>query len=202
MSTKIYTAYKLKNPEYFETWLKKTVLLTRQRAREAFVDCFIRYHNPEMLKEEISKKATKGDSPKLALLHLIHLLHEKYREVALKYYRSFYYFGLELAIYLHKGQYYIIPHSDALNKVFDFLKEDKDLYKYGYWNNVDEPEDVSDKEWEQRKNDWNEIFDEDVEPMMIEIVSVMGFLKDLDIYDGTVDAILEELKTRGIIEEG
>lgn len=45
-----------------------------------------------------------------------------------------------------------------------FYAQDQDYYEaltasgvvvpYGYWNNSDEPEEVTQEEWEQRKNDW------------------------------------------------
>lgn len=63
-----------------------------------------------------------------------------------------------------KSEIYIFPIE---NKTLGmtFIKN-KNLYEtfmnlpevseYGYWNNVDKPEDISEKEWDIREKDWNE----------------------------------------------
>jgi hypothetical protein len=44
-------------------------------------------------------------------------------------------------------------HNDVL---YDLLTKRPEISEYAYWNNVDPPENISDEEWEQRKNDWDE----------------------------------------------
>lgn len=37
----------------------------------------------------------------------------------------------------------------------DTLESFPEIFEYNYWNNVDQPEEISDEEWEQRKKDWD-----------------------------------------------
>ena len=43
-------------------------------------------------------------------------------------------------------------HNDEL---YSILKANPAFSDYGYWNNTDKPDDVSEEEWEQRKIDWD-----------------------------------------------
>ena len=51
---------------------------------------------------------------------------------------------------------YIFGEKDFYLKTW---KEMHNVIDYGYWNNSDPPEDVSDNEWEERKNNWNQYLD-------------------------------------------
>lgn len=66
-------------------------------------------------------------------------------------------FGLDSTVYVFplENNYLAIPliDNDAIHKAFKNLPE---VSWYGYWNNVDAPEDMSEEEWEQRKKDWDE----------------------------------------------
>lgn len=37
----------------------------------------------------------------------------------------------------------------------DVVESFPEIFEYNYWNNVDQPEELSDEEWEQRKKDWD-----------------------------------------------
>ena len=69
-------------------------------------------------------------------------------------------FKSELALYPLIDKLLLIIYDGELaadllqNK--DFC-ERYEFSEYGYWNNVDKPENVSDQEWDQRKRDWENI---------------------------------------------
>lgn len=65
-------------------------------------------------------------------------------------------FEVEVGIYPTKSKVLAIPfiNNDALFKKFYELPGIKD---YGYWNNTDKPEDVTARQWTQRKKDWDSV---------------------------------------------
>lgn len=50
-----------------------------------------------------------------------------------------------------------IDNNDYL-RVWDSLDE---VERWGYWNSADQPEDVSDEEWEERRETWDRVFGDD-----------------------------------------
>lgn len=53
------------------------------------------------------------------------------------------------------------PGGGALPRLLDVLQEPNDwTEKYGYWNNTDRPEDVSDEEWATRERLWESVIRE------------------------------------------
>ena len=57
------------------------------------------------------------------------------------------------AFALPDGRFLGIPYveNDVLRKA---LLDTPEVQEYGYWDNVDKPDNVSDEEWEQRETDW------------------------------------------------
>lgn len=61
------------------------------------------------------------------------------------------------------GWYYFIPYADKssiFSNIIDFINDDPRIEYYGYWDNTDQPDDVSDAAWEDRSNVWDKL-DED-----------------------------------------
>lgn len=75
----------------------------------------------------------------------------------------------EHVLVYHPMSVFLIPHN---NKVYGYLLTERDrdfdymlkempfLKEYGYWNNTDQPDEISDEEWEERYNTWREVLDE------------------------------------------
>lgn len=59
--------------------------------------------------------------------------------------------GKNLGFVSGKGKYF-----ENLVERLDFVDE------YGYWNNTDKPDELSDEDWDERRNNWNEIFDKNL----------------------------------------
>jgi hypothetical protein len=75
--------------------------------------------------------------------------------------RGLYDFDVSLAIHPHAGRLYIIPYCDMLMRdVLDFLRKDKRVTDFAYWDNTDQPDNVSPrawKEWKERGRIWEAI---------------------------------------------
>lgn len=67
-------------------------------------------------------------------------------------------------------------HS-AVAEFTDIFEKSEKVKEYGYWNNTDKPENVSDKEWNKRKKDWDTIFNRNKNFYSIPIKN--GFLCDI-----------------------
>jgi hypothetical protein len=65
-------------------------------------------------------------------------------------------FGIQLAKDSLTGDYYVlvVTYNHDLREAFEEMQE---VTEYGYWNDSNGPEDLSDKEWEHRKQLWNRI---------------------------------------------
>ncbi len=76
------------------------------------------------------------------------------READRKRYRDPLDFSAEVAIFWARGRLLAISFWEHRG-YDDAWKRATGARDYGYWNNTDEPEDVSPEEWEQRRLDWD-----------------------------------------------
>jgi hypothetical protein len=88
--------------------------------------------------------------------------------------------NLEVSVSISEldGRFYLIPHCDRASLVrgaLDFLGELPDLEHYGYWDNVDKPDEVSETEWAERREAWGQMLDRGPEHLVLSIVSFDGF---------------------------
>lgn len=67
-----------------------------------------------------------------------------------------------LNIWLYKGNYYCIPFGH-LSNIFHKMKLPDWVKEYSYWNNVDQPDNISDKAWRKRGEVWDEVCLKNVE---------------------------------------
>lgn len=75
----------------------------------------------------------------------------------------------------------VYAESDEYIDAFSGMAE---VHEYGYWNNVDMPDDVSEDEWNQRERDWNIAFKKNDIPMLSGIcVYFIEDISDLIYYD-------------------
>lgn len=65
---------------------------------------------------------------------------------------------VEICIWQLDGRYYLIPFDNfPIGKTLKFLEKDPQLEDFSYWNNTDQPEDVTDKEWGHREKIWDRL---------------------------------------------
>lgn len=79
---------------------------------------------------------------------------------------------LSITIFHHKNEFYGIPFADD-GKLIEIVLKNKWVRDFSYWNNSDQPEGMSDKEWEMRAKVWNDIFKKEGTP------SEAGYTKDI-----------------------
>lgn len=130
MSTKIYTAYRLKKSS--DLW--------------PFVhDCYTR-----------GERAVVNVFRRLLRSSSYDAITAKYREQAGSPYRNEWNFDVTIAIRERRGRIYVIPHCDMrMAKACDFLKRDRRLDDFAYWNNTDRPKTVTARAWAHRACVWN-----------------------------------------------
>jgi hypothetical protein len=63
-------------------------------------------------------------------------------------------FHFEICIIPIKDKVLILPYTEQI-ELMNLIKNQKYIKSYGYWNNTDPDDEVSDEEWEQREEDWN-----------------------------------------------
>lgn len=74
---------------------------------------------------------------------------------------------IEMAFYPSRKGVMLIPFCEgSLHglEVREYLDSLEGCVPWGYWNNTDRPQEVSRREWRQRRKDWNSLFDS--EPMI------------------------------------
>jgi len=73
-------------------------------------------------------------------------------------------------VWVNETHAFVIPYSGFNDEIFDF--EFDGCESYGYWNNTDQPDGITDSEWEARREQWNQfINNHDRGRMVCEIIS-------------------------------
>ncbi|MCK4526130.1 hypothetical protein KAW18_02065 [candidate division WOR-3 bacterium] len=68
-------------------------------------------------------------------------------------------FDMCVSIHEYEDYYYLIPYGVIEYDRWDFLDNNPQLEEFGYYNNTDKPENVSDRDWDDRELIWNAIID-------------------------------------------
>ena len=145
MSTKIYSGFKFKGSLLsFNKVLasyKKSSLLRMEEAACGYLNNMIDYTKKKMEGKNFSKdKSFKYGVDKYLEDSVVELLED---------------FG-----YFESIVFQQISETEIIGiyfggKLETFLKEDS-IEEFGYWNNTDEPEGMSDEEWSSRESTWDE----------------------------------------------
>ncbi len=160
MSLKIYTAYKLKKSSDLWPWLRDT----RRRAELEVVGVLRKLYASmgeavDTDSDDYKERVKNGQSDAYVRLQIAHnTMRERYRDQLTQGQRDTFDFDVNLVVREYQKGLYIIPYGDMMMRhVFDFLKEDSRLVDFAYWNNTDEPDDVTPQQWGRRGHVWNEI---------------------------------------------
>jgi hypothetical protein len=183
VSTKIYTAYRLKRTKDFWPFLRdvrrkgvKNVQKELQKLQKTCLD------NVDSDSDAYKKQISLGITPEKAKQYIAEkFILEGYRGQQGKSERNPFDFDVTIAVREHKGRLYLIPHCDMLmRKVFDFLKRDPRLEDFCYFNNTDRPKHITQTEWEKRKIIWDAINNTPEgwdDYIVIDICTYLGFWK-------------------------
>lgn len=183
MSTKIHYGYKLPNIKTMEQL---------EKIRKELID-----------QAKITKTITATHLAIISSVHMLDLykvgfnvpnieqtifsygyekVNDRFRKFKKEPYRDpFYDLRFEVLIFLRDPLLAIfIGDNKAMRKIFE---DHPEVEYYGYWNNSDSPEDVTDEEWDQRKNDW-EFLDGPIcnHGMVIAVDDMLNFYTDEESY--------------------
>lgn len=157
MSTKVYEAYRLRRKS--DLWplvrdvRRKALKRLQPKLQEAFKQCVLTVSKTP----EYQQKVLEGDKSESTLMfmaerHLNHL----YRDASISATKDLYDFDIWITIREFRGRLYLIPSCGIGAKgCLDFLKRDKRLEDFAYWNNSDQPRHISREDWETRGVIWD-----------------------------------------------
>lgn len=181
MSTKIYEAYRVKGEafkiaetlrEVFVPFIKKSIRKHIQMWQDMPEDKF-----REMVKTMLPDHVLPDKLTLLAYSDVLNLVFKKQKNSP---YRNW--DDLSVSLTLRKsGKYvYIIPYFgcfyDRQGVRFIFENKIPRLEEYGYWNNTDKPDGVTNQEWGQRKRIWNKFIEKwDSNYLVLDIVNTDNF---------------------------
>jgi len=174
MSTKIYTAYRMKDSKDFWTFLRDVrregVRKVQEVLRQFYHDALEDVNTEgEEYKQFLAKKIGPEDAKRYVVERLIK---SGYQAQLGKLDRNIFDFDVSIAVREHEGRLYLVPYCDSLMRhALDFLAEDPRLEDFSYYNNADKPEGISQEEWDQRGAIWD----------------VMDQLGEKDLYKSTWD---------------
>lgn len=160
MSTKIYSGFYTKKDLYnFNKETFKFQEIMFQKLRKLFLKTFV----DEMLFifDEINtnndfilnKKYLMHGAKSISLFNYMKKILEK--SINSPASNSFNSLNFSYVIFPLSDKLLIIPFGSNDNILF--FKEYFKLNEYGYWDNSDQPSNILDEEWEQRKRDWGEV---------------------------------------------
>lgn len=160
MSTKIYTAYRLKPGIDFWKFARNV----QEKGRKNITKVLQKRVYPVVMSmidptsEEYKNHYGKDDYSKRR-----NLAYDKIRKGFIaqlsSYQRNEFDFNVYLNVYEYNRRKYIIPYCDMYMKnVLNFLSRDKRLEDFRYWNNTDAPSHISKKEWNKRGEIWDKIY--------------------------------------------
>jgi len=181
MSTKVYVAYRLRRNSDLWSFLRDT----RVRAEENCRDVLKELYKAQLPDVDTTSDAFKEQLPLYdgdELRVRIGVVRKKIREGYLSQLRSserdLFDFDVSLTVHEHAGRLYVIPYCDMLMKrVLDFLKQDKRLTDFAYWDNTDQPEEVSARAWKERGRIWDKINDNWDDMLCLDIFNKNRFFR-------------------------
>lgn len=162
MSTKIYYAYRIPKGK----WLTVVDALrdtAKAKAKATIGEDITRLLASPDLRARVATEM-KQDPEKLTAFYVDMYLHQEFRKQITDSRRSSWDYSASAALRFHGNWVYLIPYcGDAVYEIWDFLKKDplaQGCEEYGYWNNSDQPENVTGQEWGRRRKLWDHLTSE------------------------------------------
>lgn len=169
MSTKIYYAWKVELPK-----LREFQLALAEAAFEVTAHVF-KNAVEELSRFNIAKELDCGnqdwDDEKRAIAGTL-ILGVVASQSPMK---SGFSFDVSYNCWVNQTHAYLILYSDNNDSICKALKVPEGAIYYGYWNNTDQPDDVSDEQWEQRGKEWDKFIDNhNLGRMCCEVINLDG----------------------------
>lgn len=160
MSTKVYTAYKLRNPDKFWDFVRDVVprghAAVRKSLRKLYTELIPCVDRRKKMYKDALARWEHDEKARLAAVRKLVLEQAKEADATTQW--SPIDLRVEIGVWEHRKQLYLIPFCNgAMRNSLDFLKEHPVLDDFRYWNNTDEPEGMSRREWAKRGRVWDAI---------------------------------------------
>lgn len=170
MSTKIYTAYKLRSSNDLWPFIHDTRLKATRKLQKRLRDWYLQ----RILSGKGAVEATSVDYAAYKKNKLQHseffarlseastILRNGYKDASSSSLNHMFDFDLSLGVRQFEGEIYIIPyHGWGSKGVLSFLSRDPRLVDFHYQNQTDRPSRISNREWSRRGKVWNTMEDLD-----------------------------------------
>lgn len=162
MSTKIYTAYRLKSSKDLWPWIHKTRIRGEKEVKKVLtrvLTVMMGEVDPNSQRyQDLVKEGASDFSARMTLAS--RQVRKEYREQLTSSERDFYDFSVSLSLRELNGRIYIIPQCDMMMRdTLNFLKRDPMLEDFAYWNNADQPKHISKRAWDARGKIWDALDD-------------------------------------------
>lgn len=174
MSTKVYNAFKIDTNDIYEVQniLKGHHATVKEISKDKIIDFLIKSAVEDFDKDHINKKDTDKNYISIANQEM----QERQREIQKTRSRDPEVdFDAEIAIFPLEGKFYGIYYSEQDEFYEDLLKQ-PNISEFSYYNNTDKPDNISEKDWQERERIWDIIFDGNGLPCEV------GFTKKYNTY--------------------
>lgn len=161
MSTKIYNAYKLRDPTKLWPFLRRLRPRVETAARAQLnkvADGLAAEVKPEALKEKVDSGDyhCEWEARKSIVWDF---LDKAYRKADRLMVRTQLDFTVTLSVREHKGDYYLIAHEGdgMLGVLTGALIRSRSVVEYHYQDSTDRPEEIAEDDWRERQRTWSRI---------------------------------------------
>lgn len=191
MSVKIYTAYRLRKSSdlwpFARDTRRKAIKRLHVKLQEAFKTLAVEVSKSPEYQQKMLENSSRADFELRFMTERD--LTQRYREAMIQPYKDAFDFDISITVREHRGRLYLIPSCGmGAFGCLDFLKRDKRLEDFAYWNNTDKPNHISKEDWELRGAVWDALdsgattkgqlyTDAWSDYLVIEISSYTGFYK-------------------------
>lgn len=179
MSLKVYTAYRLRKSSDLWPFIHDTRVKAEKNCKAVLKELYLSGMDQVDTNADDYKKelAFAGDEKRARLTIVRRDVRQGYYDQLQSSERDIFHFDVSITFHQHKGRLYVLPYCDMLmRKVLDFLKKDKRLEDFCYWNNTDPLEGVSDRQWKARGRVWDAITDNWDDMLCVDILDKSRFL--------------------------
>lgn len=163
MSTRIYNAYQVVDPATIWEVLHDIRIKARANISVVLKELYrdlargIKEGSPGW--KEFLKRHT--DTPRERIWFVRDEVVRQMREQAGSMARNPFDFDVWVNVRRFGGDFYLHGGCDMMMRnVLDFLAEDARLVDFHYQNSTDKPDEISEEEWENRRDVWNDMIDE------------------------------------------
>lgn len=158
MSTKIWVAYKIRRADHLWPVVHDIRLRATQNVQSVLRQLYLNLIPEVKTDTPLFQKRLeryKGDEWRARFEVARDLVRRGYRMNTTSSLRGTFNFDVSVGFRQFEGGVYLIPYCDTLmRQTLDFLRKDKRLRDFHYQNQVDQPKNISDRVWKERRRVW------------------------------------------------